>query len=150
MPRKQKIIKTCLACQRPFEVWPCKAWRKYCGRPCSLGKQGKKKPAFRWLFNKVRYEAAKAGRTFTLTFRDFLRFTRITKCHYCRAKILWTPHAGRSRCYFLDRKNNNRGYEKTNCVVCCSRCNRAKSKYFTYREWVLIGKVIQRFGKKRR
>jgi hypothetical protein len=150
MPRKPKIRKVCLACWQPFEVWPCKAWRKYCGRPCSLGQQHPTKPPFVWLFNKVRYEAKKAKRTFTLTFAEFLRFTRITRCHYCKTPILWTPHAGRSRCYFLDRKDNDRGYEKRNCVVCCSRCNRAKSRYFTYAEWVLVGKVIQQFGKAKR
>lgn len=138
-----KIV--CARCNKSFDAWPSQH-RKYCSRRCSVGQQRPIKPAFRWLFNKVRYEAKKAKRRFSLTFKQFLRFTRIKKCHYCKAEILWTPHAlPNKRCYYLDRKNNDRGYEQSNCVVCCSRCNRAKSKYFTYTEWMRIGKVIRSF-----
>lgn len=45
--------------------------------------------------------------------------------------------------YYLDRKNNDRGYEKGNLVVCCTRCNRGKSDQFSYEEWVEIGKTIR-------
>lgn len=136
---------TCLTCHKPFEAWPCKK-RKYCGRECSLGKQGHKKRAFGWLLNKIRYEARKAGRPCSLTYTQLIAFTSVTACHYCNAGIEWHPHATKnSRCYYLDRKNNAKGYSKRNCVVCCSRCNRAKSYHFTYAEWKAIGLVIRKF-----
>ena len=136
---------SCLTCGKMFEAWPCKR-RKYCSRKCSLGQQHPRGEPYRWLWNKIRYEAKKAGRGCSLTFNQFLRFVRIKQCHYCKASINWTPHAGRNaRCYYLDRKDNCRGYSRKNCVVCCSRCNRAKSYHFTYAEWKAIGRVIRGF-----
>lgn len=48
--------------------------------------------------------------------------------------------------YYLDRKDSFEGYSVENCVVCCSRCNQAKSNFFTYEQWVEIGKVIKSFA----
>jgi hypothetical protein len=144
------ITKICLACKKPFDVWPCKSWRKYCGHPCSLGRQGPKKTPFLWLYNKVKYEAKKGQRAFTLTFAQFLKFTE-QDCFYCGAEVVWRPHAKRlGRNYNLDRKNNALGYTARNCVTCCGRCNRAKSYHFTFKEWVQIGRVIRTFVKKKR
>jgi hypothetical protein len=81
----------------------------------------------------------------SLTFEEFLEFTKITECHYCGEAVTWTKynlHWNTAR-YNLDRKDNYFGYSKKNCVVCCKRCNRAKSDSFTYREWRRIGKVIR-------
>jgi hypothetical protein len=40
-----------------------------------------------------------------------------------------------SRAYQLDRKDNALGYSVDNCVVCCHRCNDAKSNGYDYEEW---------------
>src|SRR5208337_525608 len=146
---KYNLTKICLECNKPFTVWRCWAFRKYCGRKCSDMNGGPKKPPFLWLYNKVKYEAKKGHRTFTLTFAQFLKFTK-RDCFYCGAEITWRPHASRlGRNYNLDRKDNARGYEKNNCVTCCGRCNRAKSYHFTFKEWVLIGRTIRTFVKKK-
>ena len=54
-----------------------------------------------------------------------------------------TTSCVRSTAYNLDRKDSIKGYTKENCVVCCKRCNRAKSNLFSYEEWLEIGKFIQ-------
>lgn len=81
-----------------------------------------------------------------LSYEEFLTFTRIPECHYCGAVIPWHPKmAGKNNAYYLDRKDNDKGYTTDNCVVCCSRCNWAKANRFTYEEWVYIGKAIRGF-----
>lgn len=85
----------------------------------------------------------------SLTYEEFMGFTKIDSCHYCSAKIKWVTRAcdreklGYS--YNLDRKDNDIGYTKDNCVVCCGRCNFAKGSSFTYEEWKHIGRAIREF-----
>lgn len=82
----------------------------------------------------------------SITFSQFLEFTKIKNCHYCSAPIAWVSRATAeqkaSRCN-LDRKDSAKGYSKNNCVVCCTRCNRAKNNHFTYEEWMQIGDLIR-------
>ena len=35
----------------------------------------------------------------------------------------------------MDRKDNNKGYEKDNVVPCCWRCNNGRGNLFSYEEW---------------
>lgn len=78
----------------------------------------------------------------SITYEDFLVFTKINACHYCYTPIVWIPHTktkGKevrgSRSYKLDRKDNNIGYHMYNVVVCCWKCNQAKGNRYTYEEW---------------
>lgn len=83
-----------------------------------------------------------------LTFKDFLRFVRVRRCHYCERRIVWHKKASRrvgcrkyvrhSMAYYLDRKNNAEGYSKENCVVCCTLCNLIKGRMLTYEEMLLL------------
>ena len=64
-----------------------------------------------------------------MTFSEFLEFTKIDKCHYCGNQITWTSHRHNREIYHgynLDRKDNDDGYTKDNCVVCCEVCNYMK------------------------
>jgi hypothetical protein len=81
-----------------------------------------------------------------LTYEQFLEFTKIDRCFYCRARVEWAEVSGQGASYNLDRKGNVLGYDENNCVVCCGRCNRAKGCDFTFDEWVRIGRVIKNFG----
>jgi len=95
--------------------------------------------------SKERYEVK-------LTYEEYLTFTSVSKCFYCGTKVTWEPHVNphkgiRGSAYHLDRKDNSLGYSKENCVVCCPRCNRAKSNHFTYEEWRQIGKLIRTWKK---
>ena len=91
--------------------------------------------------------ASKGRAVVDLSYKQYLKFVGLD-CHYCEAKVPWVPHLNikkgvRGSAYNLDRKNNSLGYSRSNCVVCCPRCNRAKSNHFTYEEWVMLGSLIR-------
>jgi hypothetical protein len=88
----------------------------------------------------------KAQHKVNLSFRQFLGYTKIKSCHYCWAHIPWSKYSGEGNkgAYFLDRKDNTKGYSFKNCVVCCVRCNRGKGYSFTYREWRLMTAVFRK------
>ena len=76
----------------------------------------------------------------TLSYEEFLSFTDIKSCHYCTSSIKWEPYGTvnnefKSRAYYLDRKDCALGYSKDNCVVCCTKCNRARGNRYSYHEW---------------
>jgi hypothetical protein len=82
-----------------------------------------------------------------ITFEEFTTFTEVRECHYCQLPIEWPKHANKGvhrNAYYLDRKDNDLGYTVANAVVCCTRCNFGKSRFFSYKEWVEIGKCIRR------
>lgn len=92
-----------------------------------------------------------------LTYKEFLDVISIKKCHYCNTDMHWFPHTkdkGKeikgSRAYQIDRKDNQIGYIKENCVSCCWTCNRLKSNIFTYEEFIEIGKLLKKFRSKRK
>lgn len=99
---------------------------------------------FKWLYNRILKDRRKLN--VSLSYKEFLEFTKIQECHYCGKSIIWSPYsnnkkyAGGSN---LDRKNSALGYSKNNCVVCCPRCNWSKSNRFTYKEWVILGNIIR-------
>lgn len=115
--------------------------------------KGRLRP-YEWLYNKLVRGARGRKISCKLTFWDFLNFTTIKHCHYCRVPIEWVPFSqygfSGAQSYNLDRKNNRLGYTYRNCVVCCTRCNMAKSSRFSYQEWLAVGRTIHRFVKKKR
>ena len=94
-------------------------------------------------------DMAKDRTSVELTYEEYLTFTSQKECHYCGSEILWKQHSGNANGHKLDRKDNSLGYSKRNCVVCCPRCNRAKSNHFTYEEWVQIGALIKSWNTRR-
>lgn len=89
------------------------------------------KRPFEHIYNSIGKDGRKNS-TNNLTYEEFLTFTKIKKCYYCLANIPWKEYAYEdgeytSKCYFLDRKINSQPYSLTNCVVCCTHCNRMKS-----------------------
>ena len=84
---------------------------------------------FKWLYNHVVFISKNRNIENSLTFNEFLEFTNVDQCHYCGNPITWTSHRhnrGVYHGYNLDRKNNDSGYTKDNCVVCCEMCNYMK------------------------
>ena len=84
----------------------------------------------------------------TLTYEEFLEFTKVKNCHYCKTLILWRPYSREkgkhiSSAYFLDRKSPQKPYSKENCVVCCTECNFIKGSRFNYEEFLIVGIAIQ-------
>ena len=83
-----------------------------------------------------------------MTYTEFIQLTKIKNCHYCNDKINWVPYAtvkGKflSSAHYLDRKDHNKSYSVSNCVVCCTLCNRMRSNKFTYEEFLIIGLAIK-------
>jgi hypothetical protein len=81
----------------------------------------------------------------SLTYEDFVEFTKIHNCHYCNAKIHWAIENTKKNgtACNLDRKDSTVGYTVENCVVCCKRCNIAKMHHFSYNQWKQIGWFMQ-------
>jgi hypothetical protein len=100
-----------------------------------------KKRPYESIYNFLVATANKRNHIITITYEDYLEFTNIKICHYCNSNIVWVPYSRNrlgikdGRGYNLDRKDNNIGYIKENCIVCCGRCNRGKNSVFTYEQW---------------
>lgn len=103
----------------------------------------RKKRPFESLFNELLRGARHRKIAVTLTYEEYVGFTVTSMCHYCSHPILWIPFNGAG--YQLDRKDNSRGYDKDNCVVCCWTCNVSKADRYTYEEWVAMTKALQEF-----
>jgi hypothetical protein len=115
-----------------------------CG--CALKGCNRKAP-FLWLYNRLLSDPRKFEKS--ITFEQFLEFTREPNCFYCDDTVVWSPFSRNKQkggAYNLDRKDSSTGYTKDNLVVCCTRCNRAKGDWFTFDEFVRLGKVIQTFA----
>ena len=142
---------------RAFSVWLCKC---DCGNEKEVQRssltRGSTKSCGCWLneiqqfgslikpyqalYNKLMSTMARRKRKFTepaMMYEEFLEFTKTSECHYCAATIKWSAHAiiRNGSGYNLDRKDNEIGYTKDNCVACCKRCNWAKLDHFTYEQW---------------
>jgi hypothetical protein len=87
----------------------------------------------------------KRRQSISLKYEDFLVFTNTSACCYCGAEVFWTKFGitRRGAKYNLDRKDNNLGYSKENCVVCCWPCNVTKSSRFTHQQMLEIGNLIR-------
>lgn len=105
-----------------------------------------KKNPFESLFNTFCLDHRKLSNT--ITFKNFLNFTKQKNCHYCLDKINWIEYSTvngkfKSNAYYLDRKNNTKGYSVKNCVVCCTKCNLAKGNRYSYEEWYGMTKYFR-------
>lgn len=109
---------------------------------CRSCNNGNLKRPYEALYNFL-CSMAKGRALVGMSYEEYLSFTTKNKCHYCGTKIVWKEHSSNSHGHKLDRKDNSLGYTKENCVVCCPRCNRAKSDHFTYEEWKQIGALIR-------
>lgn len=103
--------------------------------------------------------AEKRNLKFLLSFEDFTELTKLN-CHYCgsnpkpynRYLTADGKQKRKNKKYKestiqlaeilvngIDRKYNNIGYDKLNCVTCCKICNRAKNdmSYEEFMKWIL-------------
>lgn len=101
-----------------------------------------KLPEYKALFNRFVWISKNRGIECSLSFDDFRKFTKTKSCHYCHSQIKWKPR-GKSQAYHLDRKDTSIGYTKSNCVVCCNRCNWGKSVRYTYNEWYEMNRCFR-------
>ena len=106
----------------------CKKCADSYPRRKNTGKGQKKKSKEHIILHK-RFCVYKAGAkarkyTFLLTKTDFSELY-YRPCHYCGgySEGKGKPHCG------IDRVDNTKGYELSNCVPCCSICNKWKSAW---------------------
>lgn len=130
------------------------AYRLTCGvtKSCGCVKSLRLLRPYECLYRQLHITAKNTKRDIDITFEDFLKFVEVEKCHYCETEIKWEPfnHGGKNQGYHLDRKNNDVGYLKTNCVVCCRVCNFVKGNQFTYAEMKELGMSIKNILDSRR
>src|SRR5271166_2590785 len=86
--------------------------------------------------------AKTTSHTVGLSYEEFLQFTKQTTCHYCNGLVTFEMYSPKGARYNLDRKDNNLGYSKENCVVCCWMCNNAKGNRYTYAEWKCMAEAL--------
>ena len=127
----------CLVCKQALKENSGQALGRKPPNSCGCAGKNRKRP-FEALYNRLRYECRwnRRARPVLFSYDEFLQFTEETRCHYCWSEIVWRMFnlKGHSA-YNLDRKDNTLPYITDNCVVCCERCNKAKSDKFTYAEW---------------
>ena len=103
------------------------------------GHNARKRP-YEALYNSLVWHAKRKSIPVEMTYEEFLPFTRTHSCFYCGCPVCYTPYClGKSKAgsaYNLDRRDNKAGYSVSNVVVCCPRCNKAKSDHFSYEEWL--------------
>jgi hypothetical protein len=122
-----------------------------CGKTKSCGCSTRFRRPYEALYNCFTSRSKKARHAVSLTYEDFVEFTSTVECHYCKAPIEWVKHftsGGPWIKYNLDRKDNDQGYSKENCVVCCSSCNFTKGHRLTYEEMVVVGRMRYERGER--
>ncbi len=105
------------------------------------------------LYKRLKDQVKITRKEVSITYDEFLEFTKITMCTYCGAPVIWSEWAYNNKNiggYNLDRKDNSKGYHKDNVVVCCGDCNWTRGDRFTYEEFMLIARVIRHIYKLRR
>lgn len=144
------FICPCSVCGKEMKLRAC-SFKRHGGMclRCRQTRNRRTRP-YETLYLHLCRQAVKRGKSNSLTYEQFLEFTEIKNCHYCDAPLVWTlvqrEYSTKTFWgYNLDRKENSLGYSKENCVASCSRCNKSRMGYFTYEEWVKIGKVIKAF-----
>lgn len=105
-----------------------------------------KVPEYQTIYNHLVSGAKRKNIPISLTFEEFVLFTKINECIYCKNYVTWTKHKKRNSNirYNLDRKDNSKGYTLDNCVVCCKECNYIKSDKISFNEMLLISNIINK------
>ena len=110
------------------------------------------KVGFNCLLLDYKIGARKRSLSFDLSEAEFKKLTQ-QNCHYCNIepkqvfkstnKKLLADTAENNKYVYngVDRKDNSIGYELSNCVPCCTICNRAKSS-ISYNDFI---EYIKRF-----
>jgi len=122
-------------------------------KSCGCQRRFQRKKPFEWIYNSLVRSMKYRNILVNLTYEDYLEFTKINKCHYCEKEITWYPHTLFKRKYNcninLDRKDNDIGYTKDNCVVCCWQCNELKGHRLSYDEMILLSSALIQIRKNR-
>ena len=86
-------------------------------------------------YTRIKKRNMKLGFDNLMTYADAAKIAEIPNCHYCNVALNRLKHGKGSQVSLMDRKDNNKGYEKDNVVPCCWRCNNGRGNLFSYEEW---------------
>lgn len=112
--------------------------RKYKTKPYSTNELHKRYIKFRNLaktkFHSIKTNCPRRGVEFNLNKEEFIEWYDTSKknCFYCGRQL--TQFERGSDSLTIDRVDNAIGYEITNIVLCCRRCNIIKGSWFTSQE----------------
>lgn len=137
-----------------------------CGKECKIEKKRLDKPPFTGrckkcisrrkpfesLYKDFIWKSKKRNLSNDISYDQFLTFTSKSNCFYCDDLIPWQMYGvqfAQSRGYFLDRKDNDKGYSLDNCVVCCKNCNFTRANRYTFEEFCLFIPVLKQISKNR-
>ncbi len=157
-----ETFRTCTKCKNEklsSEFYTLKSsWCKMCQNTQIMEKRRQNPDKFKnylkttWtepgmIFARKKANAKSEGINFTITRDQFIEWYNKQKleCHYCNINprnfkdtadgiLLKKVNLG------IDRRDNLKGYESDNIVLCCNRCNTIKAGFFTYDEMKIIGK----------
>ena len=112
---------------------------------CGCGRRSKnsKESILKAKYRDYRWGAKKRSLKFQLSYKRFKEIVK-DKCYYCGSAPSMTGRGNKIKGDFkilingIDRKNNDVGYTKENCVPCCKICNRAKDVMTTqeFEGWI--------------
>lgn len=77
---------------------------------------------------------------FSLSITEYDILVRDACCHYCSG-VLPETRGG------LDRKDTDGPYSVSNCVPCCTECNRIKGCALSYIEMLAVAKLLKEMRK---
>jgi 5-methylcytosine-specific restriction endonuclease McrA len=108
-------------------------------RSCGCLRRSKdvQKSGVKIFFQDYRYGAQSRNYSFKLSLKEFTKIVN-QDCYYCGLKPEQRYRKFKFIANGIDRLNNKKGYTKTNCVSCCSICNKAKStmELSDFTEWI--------------
>ena len=97
-------------------------------------------------WSKLKASAKRRKLLFDIKIDDFIQWYEKQQltCCYCGIEIRTFKEIKNMReTRSIDRKDNDRGYEFNNMVLCCYSCNAIKNSTFTYKQMLELGKKIQ-------
>lgn len=149
---KKPWVYNCVACKE--DITTTSASKSYICRPCLARSNAKKAnqaavkvrtlEPYLALYRVFLSVNRNRKSLIKLSFKSFKSFTNIDTCFYCESKVEWAKKSTKGyMVYNLDRKDNSKPYTKSNCVVCCGKCNRIKMNHFNAEEFIEVVKLIK-------
>ena len=140
------FVYNCSTCKTEIRV-QSGGLKTHTGKCNSCSQKGR---PFEAVYNELCNRQKHHKKEVSITYAEFISFTKIKHCEYCHTTIEWHPHTkieGKdiqgSRAYHLDRKDNTKGYFKENCVVCCWTCNAAKGSRYSHSDFLEMTRLFR-------
>lgn len=139
---------------RTHYIFLCKCGKKLTVRSDALKKHpghcsvcGHRKRPYETHYNGLKQSARKRKLKFKLSYNEFVEFTKNKTCIYCEIELNWKPfttYKNLEKRTFMDRIDNNIGYQKDNIVPCCPSCNFTRGDRYSYDEFLLFKPILMK------